>query len=492
MAASGYAGSAPAETKVKNPRTGEVDYTFKNATPDEVKGVCDSCREAQKAWAAKTVEERVAVIGKWQDELKKSAGSIIGALSQDTGRMAMCQTEYGALMGFIAQWSRLGPMLIGQEKPEATARTPGMDWISYQNQLVPLGVIANIAPWNYPIILSMLDTIPALVAGCAVVLKPSSMTPRWCKPLFDSVDAIPELSGVFKHVLGPGASLSDALVNNVDGLVLTGSTAVGKTLAKKCGERLIPSFLELGGSDAAVVLKSADAKIAATACLRAAIVSTGQSCMSVERVYVHEAIYDEFMKETMEQANKIRLNNEDINDGHIGPFIDGKQGKKVQEQVEDAVKKGAKLLCGGKLEAHGGGAWMNATVLADCDHTMEVMMEETFGPVMPVMKYKTNEEGIKLANDSVYGLSASVYGSKEEGEEVARQINAGSVCVNDSSLQAYMMEAENEPFGESAFGPSRMGPSGLFRYFRKKAVIFNNKGSTRTINDAGEKGVQTS
>merc|ERR1712232_597253 len=161
----------------------------------------------------------MGVLGKWTEELKKKAPAIIGALSQDTGRMAMCQTEFGALMGFIAQWSRLGPMFLGQEKPEATAKAPGMDWISYKNQSVPLGVVANIAPWNYPIILSMLDTIPALVAGCAIVLKPSSMTPRWCVPLFESVDAVPELSPVLKCVLGPGASLSDALVNNVDGLV---------------------------------------------------------------------------------------------------------------------------------------------------------------------------------------------------------------------------------------------------------------------------------
>lgn len=355
---------------------------------------------------------------------------------------------------------------------------------------MPLGVIANIAPWNYPIILSMLDTIPALVAGCAVVLKPSSVTPRWCKPLFETVDRIPELAGVFKYVLGPGASLSEALCSTVDGLVLTGSTAVGKQVAAQCAQRLIPSFLELGGSDPAIVLPTADVKLAATGCLRAAVVSTGQSCMSVERVYVHESMFDAFLAEVLLQAKQIRLNHADINDGHLGPFISAKQGVIVKKQVDDAVAKGAKLHTGGLLENHNGGTWMNATILTEVNHTMEMMMEETFGPVMPIMKYKTIEEAIALANDSIYGLSGSVYGPKEEAEQVAKQIRGGAICINDSALQAYMMEAENEPFGESAFGRSRMGVSGLMRYFRTKALISNNSGSTRTINHAGESSVQ--
>jgi len=490
VAPTATASVTPVETKVPNPRTGQVDYTFKNATPDEVKAIVTSCRVAQKAWAATTVEHRVEVLGNWASELQTRFPDIVGALSTDTGRMAMCKTEAGALLGFIAEWTRLGPILIGQEKPEQIAKAPGMEWISFKNQLVPLGVIANIAPWNYPIILSFLDTIPALVAGCAVVLKPSSVTPRWVKPLFETVETVPELSGVLKHCMGPGGSLANALISSVDGVVLTGSTAVGKQVAVQCAQRLIPAFLELGGSDPAVVLQSADVKDAATACLRAAVVSTGQSCMSVERTYVHHAIHDQFVEEVMRQVKDIRLNHTDINAGHIGPFISASQAEIVKRQLDDAVEKGARLLCGGQVERHGGGTWMIATVLTDVNHDMEVMTEETFGPVLPIMAFRTNEEAVALANDSIYGLSASVYGERHEAEQVARQIHAGIVCINDSSLQAYMMEAENEPFGESAFGRSRMGPSGLLRYFRCKGIVFNNLGTTRSINHAGEASVQ--
>lgn len=181
----------------------------------------------------------------------------------------------------------------------------------------------------------------------------------------------------------------------------------------------------------------------------------------------------------------MELNYPDIAVGHIGPLIFEPQAATIQAHLADAVEKGAEIKLGGKIEEHGGGKWCNATVLVGVNHEMQVMREETFGPVMPVMPFSSEQQAVELANDSAYGLSAAVFGAVEDAERVASQINAGAVCINDASLTAFVQEAENDPFGDSGLGKSRMGPSALLRFFRTKAIMVNN-GDVRTISASGE------
>jgi acyl-CoA reductase-like NAD-dependent aldehyde dehydrogenase len=474
-------------TEVKDPRTGQVSYTFINAQRTDVKASVATLRTNQPSWAALPVAKRIEVLGKWKTALDAHGDEIVAALSEDTGRHEMCNTEMMALKGFIMQWTMMGPHLLG-EKDYTDARNPMFKWISHKNQLVPYPVVGNISPWNYPVILAFLDTIPALVAGCSVILKPSEITPRWVAPMLKTIQAVPELAAVFTIAQGPGAT-GQSVISCVDAVVFTGSNATGKKVASACSQRMIPAFLELGGNDAAVVLASADLELAATSILRAATVSTGQSCMSIERVYVDGTIHDAFLALLVTKAKEVTLNYPDLKTGQLGPFIMEGQAAIVAKQLEEAVSKGAKVLVGGEVEHHGGGKWMNATVVTEVNHSMALMQDETFGPVVPVMPFTSTDEAIKLANDSVYGLSAAVFaGTVPEAEEVARGINAGTICINDAALQAYMMEAETEAFGESGMGRSRTGPSGLLRYLRPKGLLSNNMGRTRSIMEAGEKG----
>jgi acyl-CoA reductase-like NAD-dependent aldehyde dehydrogenase len=319
----------------------------------------------------------------------------------------------------------------------------------------------------------MIDCLPVLLAGGGVVLKPSEVTPRFVDPLLAAVAEVPEVASVFRVVRGPGQTGAD-LVDFVDAVAFTGSVRTGRIVGEHAAARFIPVFLELGGKDPALVMPSADVKHAAATLLRGSIAATGQACQSIERIYVHESVYDAFVASLVAQAKQVTFNFPDVMKGNIGPLIFDKQADVIRAHFEDAVGKGARIECGGHVVNLGGGLYCEATVLTACDHRMKVVMDETFGPVMPVMKFRTTEEAIGLANDSIYGLSASVFSSdRDEAEAIALRLNAGVVSINDASLSAAVHEVENEPFNCSGMGRSRMGPSGVGRYLRKKAILRN-------------------
>ena len=220
-------------------------------------------------------------------------------------------------------------------------------------------------------------------------------------------------------------------------------------------------------------MNSADLELATDVVLRASVLATGQACQSLERVYVQDAIYDRFVSRLVEKASAVPINYPDLHRGVVGPLIFDRQADVIAEQIDDAVKHGARVLCGGQVEIHGGGGrWVRPTVVVDVDHTMKLMTDETFGPVMPVMKFHTVDEAVELANFGVYGLSAAVIaGTLEEAEAIAVRIDAGAVSLNDGSLTGVMHEAEKNSFKCSGLGGSRMGPAGLTRFFRKKALL---------------------
>ncbi|MCW2957861.1 MAG: aldehyde dehydrogenase family protein, partial [Solirubrobacterales bacterium] len=336
----------------------------------------------------------------------------------------------------------------------------------------PLGLIGVIGPWNYPLTNSFGDAIPALAAGNAVILKPSEVTPLTSQVLLEGMLECGMPEGVFQVATGRGGA-GAALVDVVDMIMFTGSTATGKKVMGKAAETLTPVSLELGGKDPLIVMSDADLDRAASHAVFYSMFNGGQTCISVERVYVEAPVYDEFVAKVMENMKGLR---NDVSTGpgtsDIGSMTFPPQVDIVERHVEDAKAKGARVLTGGKRGHEGqGGNWYEPTVLVDVDHTMECMTEETFGPTLPIMKVADTEEAIRLANDSPYGLGASVF-SKDtaRGEAVARRIDAGAVCVNDTIVNYLALELPMGGAKASGLG-SRHGAGGIRKYCQQQAIL---------------------
>jgi acyl-CoA reductase-like NAD-dependent aldehyde dehydrogenase len=459
------------ELPVRNPRTGENDYTIHPPTDAELVSIAVELRGNQAEWGNADIEHRCAVVKAWAEDLLDPVdglcGELINALATDTGRYLVAMVEVQTIRSIVNGWVHLAPTLIADSE-ERDSVTEG---VGILGQLVPYELAGVISPWNFPLLLSMLDAVPALVAGCAVIVKPSEVTPRFVQPLQDSIARHPELAGVFRVIVGNGHT-GASLVDNVDVIAFTGSVATGRKVAEAAARNFIPALLELGGKDPAIILPSADMDSAAKAVLRSSVQATGQACQSLERIYVHKDQIDEFVDGLTKRAEQVELNYPDIHQGHIGPLIFDRQAEIILDHLDDAVNKGATVLCGGKLENHGGGKWIRPTVLTEVDHSMKVMREETFGPVIPVMAYNNIEAAIKLANDSEYGLSAAVFGQNiEQAKAVASKINAGAIGINDGAVTVDVQDAAHDSFGYSGMGQTRMGLTGMTRFTREKALI---------------------
>jgi acyl-CoA reductase-like NAD-dependent aldehyde dehydrogenase len=456
---------------VRNPRTGRTEFDLPVATAQEVAAKAARLRENQKAWAALGLAGRSAVMARWLGEVRQRVAAIAEADAEDTGG---CHTSY--LQGFITM-GNIGGWLedAAGALDKASYRGPSraMPSVEVRTQFVPYPLCGVIGPWNAPMMLVLLDAVPALFAGCAVLLKPSEVTPRFTGPLFDSVRAVPELAAVFDVVHGDGET-GRALIDQSDVVCFTGSVPTGRKIALQCAERLIPCYLEMGGKDPVVVTASADLERATTAVLRGAVHANGMVCFSVERVYVDEAIHDAFVAKLVDKARAVRLNCDNPRAGHLHPFTFAPQAEIVKRHLADAVAKGARILTGGEIETHEGGLYMRPTVLTNVTHDMLIMQEETFGPCVPVMKFRHVEEAVALANDTTFGLTASVIaGTEAEALPIAEQLNAGAVFVQDT----FLTFAKNRTIGTNSFGfsgvggGSRTGPEAILRFVRRKALM---------------------
>lgn len=454
--------------QVHNPRTGQIDYAIAPATPDAIAAAAAGLRANQPAWQALGAEARAAVLLKLVDALQAEMAGIVGQLSIDTGRVAIANIELFGVIGILQRWAASGPAIIaGLDLQHVPSATPG---VTISNRHVPYQLLGVIAPWNFPLLLALIDAIPALLAGCAALIKPSEITPRFIPELRKAIARVPELEAVLTVVEGD-AETGRAIVQNVDYVCFTGSVATGRKVAEAAASAFIPANLELGGKDPMIVLPSANPVQAASIALRSSVAANGQACQSIERLYVHRSIAEAFTASLVEQAKAVEPNYPDIAHGHVGPFIFPPQADRVQAQIDEAVAAGARVLAGGKVEVLGGGKYLRPTVLVDVTPEMSIIADETFGPVIPVTVYDDIEEAIRLANDSIYGLSAAVIGDPAEAEAVAERLDAGAISINDGSLTAGVWDAENSAFKLSGMGPSRMGDAGLLRYFRIRAII---------------------
>ena len=453
---------------VRNPRTGEWDHEIPVTSPEDIASITTALRAAQAQWVAMGASGRAACLNRFADAVMAEVGPLGQALSVDTGRSTFAQFEAIKSVELIRMWAeRAGPILDELAGAGQSGQVPA---VHYQHRLIPYQVVAVISPWNVPLLLAMIDSLAALSAGCSVLLKPSEVTPRFIEPLQRALDAVPELAAVLRIVTG-GPETGKAMIEQVDAVCFTGSVKTGRQVSQQAAACFIPAFLELGGKDPAIVLPDADIPLAARAIIRSAIGMTGQACQSLERIYCHDSIAEPFTEELLAQLKVLSLTCTEDGAGDIAPLIFERQVETIQAQIDDALEKGATCLLGGE-PVQAGGIWYPPTLLTNVTHDMLIMQEETFGPVIPVVIYGDVEEAVALANDSTFGLSAAVFSADADAAKaVAERLQVGAISINDASLTGIVNDVEKNSFRFSGMGGSRMGPAGLTRFLRKRAML---------------------
>jgi acyl-CoA reductase-like NAD-dependent aldehyde dehydrogenase len=415
-----------------NPATSEVLRELHCAGEAEVAAAVERARAAQAAWAELGVRKRIAILRQFQRKLSERKSEIADAITREAGKplAEALVTEVLVVLDtcrFLID--NAFSCLRDEPLPHGNLATK-----LKAGRLVrePHGVIGIISPWNYPFSIPATETLAALVAGNAVVLKPSELTPLVALELAALLHASGVPQDVFQVVVGEGAAGAALVRSPVDKLVFTGSVSTGKCIASGAAERLLPVVLELGGKDPMLVLDDADIDVASSAAVWGAFVNAGQACLSVERCYVHRSLYERFLAACAEKTKKLRVGHGEDRETDVGPLIHDRQLRIVESHVEDAKARGARVLTGGARFPELGKNFYRPTVLADVTHEMRIMHEETFGPVLPIMPFDDDEQAIRLANDSEYGLAASIFTrDSSRGERLARRIHAGTVMVND-------------------------------------------------------------
>ena len=461
--------SAPAAgIPLRNPRTGASDGELPVTAAADVALAGERLRSAQEAWAALAVEERCARLARLADALVARREELLELLLADTGRWHESLIEVDGTVAAIRRWAQQAPDCLRETPPQREA----IPFISTRQTWVPFPVVGVISPWNFPLMLTLIDAVPALAAGCTILAKPSEVTSRFVPGLRAAL-ADAGLDGVFALVTGAGDT-GQAVVDASDLVCFTGSVATGRKVGEACARRFIPASLELGGKDPALVLSDADPVQAARALAWGSFVNGGQSCMSIERVYVEAPVAAAFIEALVKEASALELAWPDPRQGQVGPIIAGSQVALVRNQLADARARGARALTGGELVEHGG-TWCPPTVLVDVDDGMEVMREETFAAVLPVMVVDDEDEAVRRANDTDFGLSAAVFTrDPERASRVAGRLRAGGISINDACLTGMVQTAEKQSFGLSGMGGSRMGRASIRRFVRARALLAND------------------
>jgi acyl-CoA reductase-like NAD-dependent aldehyde dehydrogenase len=462
--------------EVRNPATGSVIADLPVDSPEQVAETVRRVRANQPEWEAIGIERRYHWLGKLRDWLLDNEERVLETMQRETGKVrADAENEPGYLADLINFYGSRAPQFIGEER--VRPHSPLLASKKLRIQYRPHPVVGIISPWNFPLILSLGDAIPALQAGCAVVVKPSEFTPLGLAEVVEAWKR--EIGGpdVFDCVHGTGET-GGALVDEVDFIQFTGSDRTGRKVMARAAETLTPVSLELGGKDPMIVLADADVDRAANAAAWGGMMNSGQICLSVERIYVEEPVYDKFVNKLTAEVGRLRQGADDVGGPKdVGAMTSPNQTAIVDEHVSDALAAGARALTGGK-RGQGPGDYYEPTVLVDVDHSMKVMRDETFGPVVGVMKVSDAEEAIQLANDSRYGLGASVFGERERAEQVARRVECGAVNVNDVLINYFAMDVPMGGWKQSGIG-TRHGEGGIKKYCRSESLVITRFGGKR-------------
>jgi acyl-CoA reductase-like NAD-dependent aldehyde dehydrogenase len=474
----GAAGAAGADAAngipVENPATGEIVATVPDLGPEAITEMAARGRAAQPGWEAFGFDGRGRVLRRAQKWVMDNAEQISSTIVSETGKTFEDATlaEIGYAGNAFGFWAREAPNYLGDERIKSSQVLVKGKKILLRYR--PLGLIGVIGPWNYPLTNSFGDCIPALAAGNSVIMKPSEITPLTSLLMAEGMRECGLPENVLQIATGRGET-GAALVEHVDMIMFTGSTRTGRKVAEAAARRLIPASLELGGKDPMLVLSDADLERAANFATYYSMQNAGQTCISIERVYVEEPVYDEFVAKVSEKVRALRVGKpEGPGSVEVGAITFPPQMDTIKDHVADAVQRGARVLAGGH-EVPGPGRFFEPTVLVDVDHSMKIMKDETFGPTLPIMKVSDTEEAVRLANDSPYGLGASVFTrDTARGEEVAKRLEAGAANVNDAMINYTVLELPMGGAKASGLG-SRHGPGGIRKYCSQQAIVITPK-----------------
>ncbi|MEU4315967.1 succinic semialdehyde dehydrogenase [Nocardia sp. NPDC024068] len=474
LSAIGDAGARPAAT-LAEVFTGRPLGTIPVGTAEDVTAAVGRARAAQPHWAARPASERARVLHRFRSSVVEHRDALMDVIQAETGKARWAaQEEVMGLMFAARYFARIAPPLLDDH------RVPGAFPVLNRATVGarPVGVVAVIAPWNYPLVLSLGDAIPALLAGNAVVLKPDSRTPFSALAGADLLYRAGLPRDLLAVVPGPGAVVGAAMVDACDYLMFTGSSATGRTLARQCGGRLIGFSAELGGKNPMIVAPGANIARAARAAVRACFSNAGQLCISIERIYVDRAIAEEFTTAFVAAVEAAKLGAAYDNSVDIGSLISEEQLRTVSRHLADAVARGAVIRTGGRPRPDIGPLFFEPTVLTGVTDEMICGRGETFGPLVAVYPVDSVDEAVAAANDSAYGLNASVWaGSRTEGERIAHRLRTGTVCVNEGYAPAWgSTAAPMGGMGQSGVG-RRHGPNGLLKFTEPQSVV-----TTRFLN----------
>jgi acyl-CoA reductase-like NAD-dependent aldehyde dehydrogenase len=462
--------TATRQIEVQNPATGQVIASVNAVAPDEVPALVSRARSAQPGWEALGFEGRARILRRAQKWVLDNSDRVSRTIVSENGKAyedaLLAEVAYAA--GAFGFWAKNASKYLADERIRSSS--PFVLGRKLVLRYAPVGVVGVIGPWNYPLTNSFGDCIPALAAGNSCVLKPASLTPLTSLFMAEGLRECGLPEDVF--IVAPGGGeIGAELIDHVDFVMFTGSTEVGKKVMERAAKTLTPVGLELGGKDPMLVLADADLERAANAAVHYSMQNGGQTCISIERVYVEEPAYDDFVAKVEGKLRELRQGVPgDPGTVDIGAVTSPPQVDLIEGHVRDAVAKGARALVGGH-RGDGPGDFYEPTLLVDVDHSMECMTEETFGPTLPVMKVRDAEEGVRLANDSPYGLQASVWTrDAAKGERLARLIEAGVVCVNDAQVNYVALELPMGGWKESGLG-SRHGADGIRKFTKKQALL---------------------
>lgn len=452
---------------VTSPLTGQTLGTIPLCNADDVEAAVSRARAAQAEWAKRPLKERIQPFIRAHDMFLDARSRLADIIQLENGKARLHAIEEPFDIAInLRFYSYNAASMIGAKRVRGAVPPFTRTWEVRE----PWGVVGIISPWNYPLVLSAGDAIPALIAGNAVVFKPSEMTPF---TLLSAIDIFREAGvpeALMQVVTGDGATTGSPLADRADYVMFTGSTAVGRKVAEQCARRLIPYSMELGGKNPAIVLDDADLDKSVTWVVDAALSGSGQTCVSVERLYVQDKVYDAFVPKLAKELDDVRIGGSMTDlDIQIGSLTSAAQLEKVSAHVQDAVNKGAKVLAGGKPRPDLGPYFFAPTLLENVTPDMELHKIETFGPVVAVYRFRDDEEALAAANDSAYGLHASVFSQNiSRAHALANRLQTGTVAVNETHKAPWAsISGVQGGYKQSGTG-RRHGREGMTKYTQTK------------------------